>query len=228
MSDYIQNVSKDSIVSMCFIEKGVPTYGRINSNNVESENSRMALSRRSKTLLEAVFYFADNLSKLLARRKKEAEELANRAGISVLLPSISEIVRSYISLANEFTALSVGEGVYKVSLAGSASGFVDKWTVDTPNARCSCNAWQDFLYPCVHAVAVKVIERIPDREFEDRWFSQIYRVENYRRAFDEGLIVPALQDIVERGPILVRPSQTPKVKPGPQREEKRMRSNGET
>lgn len=57
VSGYIEKIPKDSIVSMCFIDKGVPTYGRINSNNVESENSRQALSRKSKTLLETFFYF---------------------------------------------------------------------------------------------------------------------------------------------------------------------------
>lgn len=146
----------------------------------------------------------------------------------MLLPSISAIVRSHISLANDFTAQDVGNGVYKVNFAGSASGFVDKWTVDTANATCSCNAWQDFLYPCMHAVAVKVIAKIPDRDFEERWFSQIYRIENYRRAFDEGFAVLTLQDIVERGPILARPSQMPRPKPGPEPKEKRMKSNGET
>lgn len=224
---YLFGIDPSKIVSVFFVAKGIATHGRINSNNVESENSRQVVARHAKTPVETLYFFLETTSELLCRRRVEAMKIV-ATGMSTLLPPVALQVTNCTSSAGDFKVDHAGNSEFHIALLSTASSaFVGKWSVNTDLKTCTCGRWQDQCIPCEHVVAVKVHTNVNPEIFERDWFSPIFRKESYCCAFEETLHVPRLQDIVLQGPELRRPTLPPRAGPGRVREEKRLKSAGE-
>lgn len=229
-AEYLIAIPSETIVTESFITRNVPTHGRINNNSVESENSRQGVARRQPTVVETLREVLVSVAQLIGRRQLEAIAIADQAKSWVILPGILKKVQPFVSMSSTYVVHFAGSGTYNVSpIATNSSSFAEKWTVETALLTCTCGLWQDLRYPCEHAVAVKVhgIPEIQDAEYYEKWFGEIFRVANYRKAFQVPLVVPALGDLTKNAPPVTRPTLLEKPGPGRPRQEKRMRSNGE-
>ncbi|OWY99489.1 hypothetical protein PHMEG_00029499, partial [Phytophthora megakarya] len=126
------------------------------------------------------------------------------------------------------------EGSYMVRYLGPTKrdGFIHPWRhVDIPGRRCTCGGWEDFEFPCVHAVSAAIAEgsRIDSLYDKDR-LSIRHFTASYTQRFvplpvdgkiyiDTSLKLPALQ---------IKPQEKGKrgLKPGPKPKHKRRKSKG--
>jgi hypothetical protein len=204
------------------VDVGYATFGRDTNNSAESEFSRLLGSRCIR---------ADPISTLISATEvwtvtlhKRAAEMA--AVTTMYVPTLNALFAGFLRDVSLYQVQSGNDGKFRVGL-GRLNNRGCFEVVDFAVKECSCGAFQNMRYPCIHAHAAAVRAKISAENFRD-YVGHYYFTENVQKAYSLGVVAPSLARVTA-GLAFERPGE-PEQKPGigrPRGPEARIPSSGE-
>lgn len=137
--------------------------------------------------------------------------LLNEIGTDQLIPKAREMLEDRNQKSLDWTSYAIGD------LRGVAKNGRDEHRVDLRDRTCTCRAFQDCVFPCVHAFSLARLLQINPKEF----VGVLYRTASYRE-LSAHRTVPVLHSEVSLAEL-----GTPTIQPSRGRKKKRQASTGE-
>lgn len=232
-AEYLDGVDRVQWVKYALLDRfHVPTYSEATSNLSEQANHWIGNEYRKAKPLDAFDWFFLKLAERASSMRQDALTWATAHGDDELAPFLRE-KRDQLAAATSFCKITPClEGSYMVRYMGPSKhdGYIHPWRhVDLPARSCTCGGWEDFEFPCVHAVCAAIREgtRISS-VYDAKRLSIKHFTATYTKRFiplpidgqlriDTTLKLPALQ---------IPPLQKGKrgLKPGPRPKHKRKKT----
>ncbi|KAH9131722.1 hypothetical protein LEN26_007644 [Aphanomyces euteiches] len=157
IANYLNGIDKTTWISAYF---AVPRYGIVTSNAAESMNSWIDKERLTSHLA-ALIRITRKINTRLADLSRDYSRREN-----VLCPRLVDSFKKMMDSALRREILDYGEICEVKRLASN-----EYRTVNLSLRTCSCQVWQDRLYPCVHGYAVILARRLQVSDFVDHVYT---------------------------------------------------------
>ncbi|KAH9114585.1 hypothetical protein AeMF1_011335 [Aphanomyces euteiches] len=157
VADYLNGIDKTTWISAYF---AVPRYGVVTSNAAESKNSWIDKERLTSHLA-AVLRITRKINTRTADLSRNYSRREN-----VLCPRLVDSFKKMMDKALRREILDYGEICEVKRLASNECR-----TVNLSLRTCSCQVWQDRLYPYVHGYAVILARRLQVSHYVDHVYT---------------------------------------------------------
>jgi hypothetical protein len=225
-ASYLLDIPRETWTLHKQIEKDIPVFGKRTSNTIESENARYMEVRRAEPL-----FFLHKLCRQQLELNNESRENVKKwkAKNMLLTKAIHDMNEKNEKMSNSYVVFKIDDTEALVSHGDSERTVKFGDSAGT----CSCFEWQQFGYPCRHAIIAnkKLGYKTDIKQWYEYAFLPIYHLSNYEKAYSNPNIrPPSLNDLVpevsidddENGVVRLPPSRYKTVgRPTKKRKRKR-------
>ena len=187
----------------------------------ESSNNMFETARNGSWLytLDAV------LMKMIQRIALLREKHLDKVGVvekvfSFLQNAFQECARFQVLQVN-----GAGKEFIVIHQASSAMAHADRYTIDIDNSTCECGLWQEYGYPCVHAMSYfRLHQKMSMMNIIDRFVDRQYTYETRETLLRENIHAVCMDHIELDGQTLPPKQSTTRITGRPKKKRIRKRS----